>query len=293
MPYVLIRLFNNKRSVLLLNAFLLVLSITALLFLTRDILTVSLSYNKQVAVAKEKAIKTAKPALSDYGLILKNNPFGFPAAELKTLSVSSNTSPSQSELTLIGTVSMHKSRGYAIFMNKTGQQELFRVGEAVYDMGILKRVERDSVFLKKGANEVKMLLSDIVFITEYKKTLDTQPMASGFAKRLSENIYVIDQKRIQQAIENPKEMMTDARLIPNIAVADGRQEGFKLYEVKSGGIYQSLGLQNGDVLLRINGHNISNPESGLQAFTALKGMDKVQLDIIRSGVKMTMTYNIK
>jgi general secretion pathway protein C len=86
-------------------------------------------------------------------------------------------------------------------------------------------------------------------------------------------------------------MMTDARLKPNIT--DGKEEGYVLSEVKTGGIYQSLGLQDGDVLLRINDYDISNPERALQAFTALKGLERVQIDLIRSGSKMTMTYQIK
>jgi general secretion pathway protein C len=86
-------------------------------------------------------------------------------------------------------------------------------------------------------------------------------------------------------------MMTDARLRPNIV--NGREEGFALSEVKSGGVYQSLGLQDGDVLLRINEYDISNPERALQAFTALKGLDRVQIDLVRSGARMTMTYQIR
>jgi len=45
--------------------------------------------------------------------------------------------------------------------------------------------------------------------------------------------------------------------------------------------------------LRINEYDISNPERALQAFTALKGMERVQVDLIRSGSRMTMTYQIK
>jgi type II secretory pathway component PulC len=36
-------------------------------------------------------------------------------------------------------------------------------------------------------------------------------------------------------------------------------------------------MKNGDIILRINGASISNPENAHQPFTALKGMDKVQL----------------
>jgi general secretion pathway protein C len=85
--------------------------------------------------------------------------------------------------------------------------------------------------------------------------------------------------------------MTDARFIPHIV--DGRQQGFILREVKPGGIYQSLGLQNEDVLLRINEYDISTPDKALQAFIALRGLDRADLDIVRNGSKMTMTYQIR
>jgi general secretion pathway protein C len=85
--------------------------------------------------------------------------------------------------------------------------------------------------------------------------------------------------------------MTDARFIPHIV--DGRQQGFTLKEVKPGGIYQSLGLQNEDVLLRINEYDISTPDKALQAFIALRGLDRADLDIVRNGSKMTMTYQIR
>jgi len=85
--------------------------------------------------------------------------------------------------------------------------------------------------------------------------------------------------------------LTDARFIPNIV--DGRQEGFIVKELKKGGVYESLGLEDGDVLLRVNNLPITGPESALQAFTALKGMDRIELDIMRRGQKITMTYQIR
>lgn len=102
---------------------------------------------------------------------------------------------------------------------------------------------------------------------------------------------LVDQKMLQSAIDNPKKIMTDARLLPYIV--EGQVQGFVLSEVARGGVYQTLGLQNGDVLMRINEHEISAPESALQAFVALKGMDLVQLDILRNGTPMTLSYQIQ
>jgi general secretion pathway protein C len=170
-------------------------------------------------------------------------------------------------------------------------QEVFRIGDPVFDIGNLYRVKRDKVIIRKGQKTEEIVLDD-VRVKEVKKQASADGQApSTFAQKIGRATYMVDQARLQQAIANPGQMMTDARLKPNIV--NGKEEGFVLSEVKSGGIYHSLGLQDGDVLLRINEYDISNPEKALQAFTALRGMERVQVDLVRSGSRMTMTYQIK
>ena len=112
-----------------------------------------------------------------------------------------------------------------------------------------------------------------------------------FARKTEEGSYILDQKAIQAALEKPRQIMTDARLLPHMV--DGKQEGFVIREIKPGGVYQSLGLRNGDILLRVNEFGLSNPETALQAFTALRGMDRLELDVVRGGSKMSLTYDIR
>ena len=157
--------------------------------------------------------------------------------------------------------------------------------------------KKDKVLINDGGKTTEIQIADIITIREVnpsltKANISSDPFAGEkFAKKMADTSYMVDGQKVQHALANPNQIMTDARLLPNII--DGRQEGFALKEVRQGGIYQSLGLQNGDVLLKINEYNISNPEAALQAFTALKGMDRVQLNIIRDGAKMTMTYQIR
>jgi general secretion pathway protein C len=161
----------------------------------------------------------------------------------------------------------------------------------VFGLGVLYRVGKDKVFVRKGGKIIEIPLEDVK-VKEVKGQVATgSPASSSFARKIGRGTYIVDQAKLQETISNPGQMMTDARLKPNIV--NGKEEGFALSEVKPGGIYQSLGLQDGDVLLRINEYDISNPERALQAFTALKGLERVQIDLIRSGSKMTMTYQIK
>ncbi len=282
-------ILRNRKIVALINIFLGLVLIIASLFFIRDILSTIFS-QKEDPVPREKKVQAAhRMGLMDYALIMKKNPFGFPAGELRPISVSDPESTmSQTEITLIGTVAGQRESSYAIFADKTGQQDVFRPGARVFGLGTLKKVEKARVIVNSGGKDVVIALSDITTVKEIKA--GTVPFAS-LGRRTGAMAYQLDQRSVQQAIEKPDQILTDARFVPY--TVEGKQQGFILREVRPGGIYQSLGLRNEDVLLRINEYAISNPEAALQAFTALKGIDSAELDIIRNGSKMTMTYQIR
>lgn len=284
----------NKRHITYLNIFLGAAAILLALLFLKDI----------ASSKKDLPGKDASPALSitadqrrilleEYALVLKNNPFGFPGGEIRPLSASSGARAvrTNTDMTLIGTVVGPRQLSYAIFQDTTGMQEVFKVGEPVLELGTLSDVETDRVRIRDGEEAHELLLADVAEEKVSNASPGNSRMTSAFARKVGKGTYVVDQRRVQQAIENPTQMMTDARLRPHIR--NGQEEGFLLSEVKTGGIYHSLGLRNGDVLLRINEYDISNPEIALQAFTAPRGMNRIQIDLLRAGSKMTMTYQIK
>jgi type II secretion system protein C len=283
---------SRYASLLKFGNFLIFLAIIIVcLLIVRDILQIT--HKKREAPVAQPHSKTQVPKvrnLGDYEIILRNNPFGFEAGPLKPLTQSTEKSANRSDITLIGTVSGPEAYSYAIFIEAKGKQEVYRVGQNLPGIGKLQKVTKDKVFIMGSGNLIEIPIADIVTITE---VAPPQSAVSGapFARSVGQGAYIVDQKKVQQAIENPNQLMTDARLQPNLS--NGKQEGFILREVKEGGIYQNLGLQNGDVLLRINEYNISNPENALQAFTALRGMERVQLDILRNNARMTLTYQIR
>lgn len=291
---------KNLRVLMLINSILTLLVIYIFLLFTRDIISIFLTADKktnaQTIIAGQG--DTKKKYLMDYSLILKKNPFGFNAGELFPLSSKTDAAKILADVKLIGTVSGHKEVAYAIFTDKNNIQEIFKLGDSVFDLGRLQSIGKNVVIINDNGKKREIKMEDIVIIKEAKLS-DRQKngafdLFSGneFSKKVTDSSYIVDSQRLKQAIENPNKIMTDARLLPNTA-PDGGQEGYMLREVKDGGIYHNLGLQNGDVLLRINEYNISRPDAALQAFTALTGMDRVQIDIIRSGAKMTMTYQIR
>jgi len=103
--------------------------------------------------------------------------------------------------------------------------------------------------------------------------------------------YVIDQRTLNASLDNIGQAMTDARLLPSIK--DGKVEGFRASEVKPQGIFGTIGIKNGDVLLRMNDFPIDSPEKAIQSFASLKGQSRIRLDLIRDGQPTTFNYDIR
>ncbi|MEJ2697725.1 MAG: type II secretion system protein N [Candidatus Sulfobium sp.] len=285
---------KKPNTLLAVNTLLAAVLTLAVLLLVRDVASVLFTSRAETAVAGKKTAVIARHRLLDYAGILKNNPFGFPAGELAPLSAAGKHQAAlKTEMSLVGTVAGRRDLSYAVFADKAGKQQIFRAGEEVFGMGMLDRVEKNRVLLSSNGRETEIPLADIIAVKEIK-TAYSPPRGTtrgSFGRRTGPSTYVVDQQKVLQAIDKPDQLLTDARFIPHIV--GNVQQGFMLREVKPGGIYASLGLRNGDVLLRINQYNISNPEAALQAFNALKGIDRAQLDIIRQGAKMTLTYQIR
>lgn len=286
----------------IINYFLIVLIfLTALLF-TRDIISIALSKKESRAVKTgDKTTTNLIPAVKNimsYAFIVEKNPFGSPMKfhPIATGRSINNRQGSLSELILAGTVTGPKNLSYAILTDKSQpalrRQEVFAYGKDVYGYGTLTKIEKGFIELTQGTNTYTIYLIDITDIqTKQPRTNNSSTSQPKFVKKINEKQYLLDQRKVQQSLNNPEHILSDARLYPNIK--DGKQEGFRILEVKHGGLYESLGLRNRDILLRINGLELSSPEAAVQAMSALKGMNTVKLDIIRNNAKITLSYQIR
>jgi general secretion pathway protein C len=109
-------------------------------------------------------------------------------------------------------------------------------------------------------------------------------------KKTGENSYEVGQDEVNKALNNLAELSTQARIVP--AFEGGKTVGFKLFSIRPGSLYSKIGLQNGDVITRINGYEMTDPAKGLEIYTKLKDSKSVTVDMKRRGTPMTLDYNI-
>lgn len=105
-----------------------------------------------------------------------------------------------------------------------------------------------------------------------------------------EHSYEIPSTELQGALARLDQLTTQARAMP--AMENGQVVGFKLAAIRQGSLYTKIGLQNGDVLRRINGLTLDSPEKALEAFARLRESKHIQLDIDRGGAPVRKTYNV-
>jgi general secretion pathway protein C len=114
--------------------------------------------------------------------------------------------------------------------------------------------------------------------------------ADGIVKT-GENQFGVPRSTVDNALNNLSELATQARVVP--AFEGGKPVGFKLFSIKPGSLYSKIGLQNGDVINRINGYEMSSPEKGLEVYQKLKDSSHITVDIKRRGKAMTLDYTIQ
>ena len=109
-------------------------------------------------------------------------------------------------------------------------------------------------------------------------------------EKVGEGQYVIDQREIENAIQNLDKLYTQIRAIPNFQ--GGRVVGMKVLSVRPDSVFAKLGLRRGDVLQRINGIDL-DVRRGFEIFGQLKDQKSLTLDLVRGGSNQTVEYEIR
>lgn len=114
-------------------------------------------------------------------------------------------------------------------------------------------------------------------------------MGAGI-KALSENEYEVPRGEIDKTLSNLNDVAMQARIVP--AFKDGVATGFKILSPRSDSIYAKIGVQNGDVIRRINGFEMNSPEKALEIYTKLKEANRIDIELERNGSTVRKTYNV-
>ena len=285
------------------NYALVVFIIAILALIASDIVSFRISklFPKKISgITTTQAPSQGGEELAAFASILSKGLFGKATQGNLTPIVAKNTGKAEdagfnlSDFTLLGTVQGSSRESFALILKNSSKEErVFRMGDAVFNIGPLVLVRKDYVEIRTGATRAKLATPAAPSLTGPAAPAPhgIAPSGSPLASQTSSGNFVIDQRALNASLDNIGQAMTDARLLPSIK--DGKVEGFRASEVKPQGIFGTIGIKNGDVLLRMNDFPIDSPEKAIQSFATLKGQSRIKLDLIRDGQPTTFNYDIR
>lgn len=286
------------KKIYLLNIAFSLLIIMIVAKLGADLISYRLSLAFPKTSSKDAARQSPKTGgdLVSFSPILEKGLFGKSTqgklqAVARTEGGKRRSAPDQEGLLLLGTAQGSSRETFALIQRPgTKEERVFRLGDQVFDMGKLVLVKKERVELLSEGRRIKLFFPKGP-IEEKEKPGHPGALSGAFASPVGSGSYVVDQRALNSALDNIGQIMTAARLLPSLK--DGKVEGFKISEIRSGGIFAMIGMKAGDVLLRINDFSIDSPEKAIQSFASLKGQNRVKLDLVRDNQPATFIYDIR
>jgi len=194
-------------------------------------------------------------------------------------------------------------RSFAVIQNTgTRQQQLYFAGEEVQEGVVLASVSRNRVvLLRNGQEEVLEKDEDStpsptvrpsgVRSGRPRPTTSKNAASNIDVRKVGDNHYVMDRRKVEGVLQDFNKLLTQIRVVPHFA--DGKPDGFKIFNIRPGSLFAQLGMVNGDIIKRVNGLDITGPEQALQMFTQLRDESRVTVDLERFRKNLTLQYDIR
>jgi len=195
-------------------------------------------------------------------------------------------------LKLWGTVTGSDDGEYAVIEDaKAREQNLYRVGDAV-QTATVRNIFRDRVVLSVNGKDEVLRLEEL---SSGKQVLrpGRLPARGSAASKGAIRTQRISLRRsyIEQSMQDMGTLMTQVQIQPHME--NGVPAGLSLSSIKPNSIFRRMGLRNGDVIVGVDGREISTVDDALRMVDSLKSSSNLSLQLKRRGREKNIEYRIR
>lgn len=175
---------------------------------------------------------------------------------------------------------------------------LARTGSLLADGGRVVAIGRRSVVIDRDG-ECSLISLDAPHRPKTKKRpskmeRDPRAVRSHLAKGITRSgprQFRVPRSTVDHILSNLSMVAGEGRIVPSFD--GGRPNGFKVLAVRPRGLFAAIGMKNGDVIQKINGLDVTSPETMYGAYSKLKRATSVQVDVVRRGQPASLRYSIE
>lgn len=172
-------------------------------------------------------------------------------------------------------------RGWAI-MGASDGDRLIRAGDRLIGGETVLDIASDGVWIERDGERV------LIAFERSAKEMLAQIVSNGSVE--------VDEAELPVSVfagRDLRRVLGRAGSVRLVAPNGGQGETFpEILWVREGQIYDMIGLKRGDMVLRVNGHSVSDPETLENAQDILADSDELAVEILRAGQRRTITVRI-
>jgi general secretion pathway protein C len=247
--------------------------------------------------------KNSSANANNINKLISQNLFGNAAAKPVVAKVQETTDVPETKLNLIlsGVVSSDDPNRGAAIIQYRNSQGTYGVGDKIEGTNVtLDEIYVDRVIIKNRVTRETLMLDGIDFEEANKKRARDNELANQNTSAVNgpSNKVVQNQSARAQAVrearlqlsQEPASFTQLISLVPHRA--DGVFVGFKVAPGKKPQLFNSVGLKNGDIVVQLNGLDLSNLQQSQEAMTQLQEAETLQLEILRDGEYVSLDLDI-
>lgn len=206
-------------------------------------------------------------------------------------------------LKLLGTVSASDPKAAWAAVEDTQKRErlIVRPQDKLLDKATVVRIDRRRIVLENAGKREELALDDEGLAPPGPMRVGArsapQPVADigdlrERVQRLSEDRFQVQRNDVQEAMRNPAELFSQARILPKYE--NGQMVGVQLNSIQPGSLFEEIGIQSGDVITQVNGVVVSSPQDSAALLRELTEANQFEVTVQGAdGAPRTLNYVVQ
>ena len=216
-----------------------------------------------------------------YGHLTQFSPFG----ERPSQVINPDAVPrTRLKLKLTGVLAnAEESRSLAIIERRSAQTT-YHTGDTIKGTSVeIVSIYADRVIIQtQGRHEALLLYPDQAASAAKVRAVKTGSVRKvTSSKAASESVHIIDAALVSQLRRHPNNLMEHIAIEP--FEQNGKLKGYRINPGSDPALFQSAGLQQGDIALAINGYDLTSFTDSMQLMASLPSLKQASLSVERQG----------
>lgn len=198
------------------------------------------------------------------------------------------------DIKLLGTIIADKRSAAVLILGRKKQQEVFFLGSLICPGVTLKKVEADAILIQNQGELQRIVMATEGKALEIEHNANIAERPPRGAANKDSPVLTLSQTDMEQVLQDlPEQALPTQGTLEPILNHKGKPMGYYAKDIFHPELIDLLGLQNDDVIRRVNRIRLRKQTNVSDTFKDLKKASSLKIEIERNGKRLRLHYQFK